>query len=629
MKILKNRPIFLRIYLIMLVCLSFGIYPAYKCMEDSECRIGKLDMERRGAKMLNSIATIAHGAYLRQTGSSLYGKSTGEFAAAVKNIAALGKAFLEMPQSGDIIKKSFAAKNLVSRRILDSFFESKEKGVMLADMCRFAMFQGELFTDANPNSHILMKVSGEDFPRIYAGIYKISYILAYYGDLGDKKAASELLKSFAVLDEYTRSMQTDLRRIVSTSASRFSGSMATAIVKLNACEGELSSSLSKIWASGASNMAQAQTSLDNFEKAASDLWLACAENLSNSIADRHIQSESELKIFQSIVIGCAFLSILISIFVLQPLRKFWRDMAAILRMALSGKTREAMEKCDMRRRDSSEFSNLTDDIAGLIEKYVDTQERAELAEGKISEIRGEAISIAQSQQPVLDNLASSIRLASERYSAYAAGTSASVHSVASMRDDASAAEQSIRSKIKALSELSTDLRDTAGRVDSLARSLEDARSTAEKMTNVVETFTGVADQANILSLNLSIAAAKAGMKLSGMGTLAEQIRLLSRQITVSVLDIEGIRDAVIGTLNAGVKSSEFAAELLEGNVKISDDVNAALDIAMSSLSSIAASANSISSKIRDSIGADAPMQDIEQSMESISSAFSRLSSLRG
>ncbi len=626
MKIFKARPVFFRIYLIMLICLSFGAYPLYKYALSLEGSITKLQSEQKGVEMLSSIEKIAHGVYLKRASSPLYEKGKSEYLSEINKLATNARVFLNA-QHSDSIKKSYMSRNLFTPLSLNALFDVKEnaeKSVPISDMCKFALVQSDLSIDENSSANIIANLSGDDFAQVYTSIYKISRLLSIYSDMDEKTAANELLSAYSLFDDDIRSMLADLRRVVSSSSTKLSTSMTAAIVKL-ANTADLNISLGKAWTTGSINIVQAQTSLDNLERALSELWSICNENLLISIEERRLAYENELNFFM-IVLGLSLFGIvLVSIVILLPFRKFWKDISDILRLAVAGRMKDAMEKCERRRRENSEFALLSDNLEELVNKCASALERAEKVAEKMADFERMTSNLAQAQKPVMSELETAIRFAQTKFSTHVAGAEEVAHSIIIMRDELLSAEQNLRAKMKAAGDLSEDLRETLHRVESLTKDLEKARSLAERMTNVAETFTGIADQANILSLNLSIAATKAGMKLSGMGTLSEQISLLSKQITVSVLDIESVRDAVVEALDGGVKASEHASELLEGDAKISAAANSFLDLSATNLSNIAMSANTAAGQLRERITADYSTREAERSLESVSSALTSLS----
>lgn len=91
----------------------------------------------------------------------------------------------------------------------------------------------------------------------------------------------------------------------------------------------------------------------------------------------------------------------------------------------------------------------------------------------------------------------------------------------------------------------------------------------EKVTNittVVTTITKIADQTNLLSLNASIEAAKAGEYGRGFSVVAREIRRLADQTAVATLDIEKMVNDMQSSVSSGVMGMEKFAQDVQGTV---------------------------------------------------------------
>jgi methyl-accepting chemotaxis protein WspA len=91
----------------------------------------------------------------------------------------------------------------------------------------------------------------------------------------------------------------------------------------------------------------------------------------------------------------------------------------------------------------------------------------------------------------------------------------------------------------------------------------------EKVTNittVVTTITKIADQTNLLSLNASIEAAKAGEYGRGFSVVAREIRRLADQTAVATLDIEKMVNDMQSSVSSGVMGMEKFARDVQGTV---------------------------------------------------------------
>lgn len=88
---------------------------------------------------------------------------------------------------------------------------------------------------------------------------------------------------------------------------------------------------------------------------------------------------------------------------------------------------------------------------------------------------------------------------------------------------------------------------------------------AGNITSVITTITKVADQTNLLSLNASIEAEKAGEYGRSFGVIAREIRRLADQTAVATLDIEKIVDEIMTAISSSVMGvDDFTQEIRNG-----------------------------------------------------------------
>lgn len=88
---------------------------------------------------------------------------------------------------------------------------------------------------------------------------------------------------------------------------------------------------------------------------------------------------------------------------------------------------------------------------------------------------------------------------------------------------------------------------------------------ATNITSVITTITKVADQTNLLSLNASIEAEKAGEYGRSFAVIAREIRRLADQTAVATLDIEKIVNEIMTAISSSVMGvDDFTQEIREG-----------------------------------------------------------------
>jgi methyl-accepting chemotaxis protein len=124
-------------------------------------------------------------------------------------------------------------------------------------------------------------------------------------------------------------------------------------------------------------------------------------------------------------------------------------------------------------------------------------------------------------------------------------------------------------------------RENLGEVGETMRHLEEStnqfserlaliRERAEDINMVITTITKVADQTNLLSINASIEAEKAGEYGQGFIVVAREIRRLADQTAVATLDIERLVEQMQQAVSTGVSEMEtFASEVKAGVERVS------------------------------------------------------------
>ncbi|UWZ83420.1 methyl-accepting chemotaxis protein [Occallatibacter riparius] len=108
--------------------------------------------------------------------------------------------------------------------------------------------------------------------------------------------------------------------------------------------------------------------------------------------------------------------------------------------------------------------------------------------------------------------------------------------------------------------------------DSISGRLATIRAKAVRINSVVTAITKVADQTNLLSLNASIEAEKAGEAGAGFAVVAREIRRLADQSAIATLDIEQIVEEMQEAVGSGVAEMRQFSEAVQGGIGAAETI---------------------------------------------------------
>jgi heme-based aerotactic transducer len=112
------------------------------------------------------------------------------------------------------------------------------------------------------------------------------------------------------------------------------------------------------------------------------------------------------------------------------------------------------------------------------------------------------------------------------------------------------------------------------------------KQSANKIENITNLVTAIADQTNMLSLNASIEAARAGEHGKGFAVVANEVRKLASQTKQSVSDVVDILTEINGKINHISESLRVVSHLVTDGANNMRDINVFFDELATSLQRI-------------------------------------------
>ena len=160
-----------------------------------------------------------------------------------------------------------------------------------------------------------------------------------------------------------------------------------------------------------------------------------------------------------------------------------------------------------------------------------------------------------------------------------------------LSDTAEKMKASGHTAVDILDELSETNERTKESIDDISKQTRATNQSAGKIKEATTIISNIADETNLLSLNASIEAARAGDAGRGFSVVATQIQQLADQSAASAKQIEDIVEELISDSNKAVKTMDSVKEVID---KQSEDVKRTKDAFADVSTGIDASLNAVS-----------------------------------
>lgn len=111
-------------------------------------------------------------------------------------------------------------------------------------------------------------------------------------------------------------------------------------------------------------------------------------------------------------------------------------------------------------------------------------------------------------------------------------------------------------------------------ISAISKRIETVNTTVDKVSNIVSVIEEISSETNLLSLNASIEAARAGDAGKGFAVVAQEIRVLSDNTNTELENIKQIISSLVEECRYCVQAS---GTIVEDNAKQKEDIKAVLD----------------------------------------------------
>lgn len=171
-------------------------------------------------------------------------------------------------------------------------------------------------------------------------------------------------------------------------------------------------------------------------------------------------------------------------------------------------------------------------------------------------------------------MASSISKINENLEEMSRETKDINESVDEIRNQTAAVQDSskiMNDKIKSMQDSSHKMDDG---ISAISKRIETVNATVDKVSNIVSVIEEISSETNLLSLNASIEAARAGDAGKGFAVVAQEIRVLSDNTNTELENIKQIISSLVEECRYCVQAS---GTIVEDNAKQKEEIKAVLD----------------------------------------------------
>ena len=171
-------------------------------------------------------------------------------------------------------------------------------------------------------------------------------------------------------------------------------------------------------------------------------------------------------------------------------------------------------------------------------------------------------------------MASSISKINENLEEMSRETKDINESVNEIRNQTTAVQDSskiMNDKIKSMQDSSHKMDDG---ISAISKRIETVNTTVDKVSNIVSVIEEISSETNLLSLNASIEAARAGDAGKGFAVVAQEIRVLSDNTTTELENIKQIISSLVEECRYCVQAS---GTIVEDNAKQKEEIKAVLE----------------------------------------------------
>ncbi|HSX69489.1 MAG TPA: methyl-accepting chemotaxis protein [Pseudomonas sp.] len=192
------------------------------------------------------------------------------------------------------------------------------------------------------------------------------------------------------------------------------------------------------------------------------------------------------------------------------------------------------------------FNAFTGKLRGVIGQSLQTSGSLDQAARDLGQIAGDAHTHSQQQSQQMELVATAINEVSYAVQDVAKNAEHAASEVRQAEQQAQQGQHNIDSSLRQIDHLSETIGQAVQVIENLAQE-------STQIGSVLEVIRSIAEQTNLLALNATIEAARAGEAGRGFAVVADEVRALASRTQQSTQEIQGMIDRLQGNSEAAVK----------------------------------------------------------------------------